>query len=491
MKRDMLWIALAALLVPILARIIWFYPGVPSRPEIATPDYQSLSLPQPPVETPAAAEEVKAMGGIVVVDYAHSNQFQMGEIRSFKEEIERRGGQLELNTDPTALRNSLKYSSAYVIISPSVGFSSLEIHDIRAFAQRGGRLLVLTDATRSVTYFDFFTGATIVAPDVNAVNPLLANFGILVNNDYLYDLVENEGNFRNVYFNEFGKDALTFGLQQVAFYGTHSVRSDLGQLLLLGAESTLSSISDAHNPVDGAAVLSEDGNVAVFGDFTFLTPPYSSVADNATLIANLADFILGGKRTVSLANFPYVFSQSAVQVFPTSEVQMTAELIAALGRLQFSLETVNISMQVQNEEPTGGDKIVLGTFTSTEDLAPYIEPFDLVMEEFSEFVEVSGFGKVGRFGNGILLFEPGQKGNTLVLLANTVDDLTQLLGTLNSGSLEGCVFQGEIGICSIGFGGSFSEATPTEVLSTGEPTSPGSAISTPTPLLTPVPTAGG
>ncbi|MEW6401588.1 MAG: hypothetical protein AB1649_07305, partial [Chloroflexota bacterium] len=287
-------------------------------------------------------------------------------------------------------------------------------------------------------------------------------FGISVNNDYLYNLAENEANFRNVYFEDFGKTELTFGLKQVTFYGTHSVRSDSGLVLFLGVDSTLSSITDAHNPVDGAGALSADGNVAALGDFTFLTPPYNSVSDNATLIANLADFMLSGERTVSLANFPYLFSQSTVQVFTTSEVQMTAEMIGSLANLQAALDTVNVSVQITTEEPNEGDRLVLGTFNPTEDLVDYVEPFDIVMDEFSEFIETPVFGNVGRFGNGILLFEPGEDGNTVVLLADSIDELTVLLDTLSSGSLESCVFQGDMGICSIGFGGSFSEELPTE-----------------------------
>ncbi len=481
MKRNLTLLAVAALILPALIRGLWFYTGFASRPRIATPDYKSLTMPTAPVETPMAVadENVKALGGTVVADYAHTNQFQMGEVQSLKEEIERRGGKLEFNADATLLNNSLKYASAYVIISPSVAFSSSEIHSIQEFVGRGGRLLVFTDATRGVMYYDFNTGNTLLAPDVNAVNPLLANFGISVNNDYLYNLAENEGNFRNVYFNQFGKDELTFGLKQVALYGTHSIRSDSGLILFPEADSTLSSVDDAHNAADGAAALSPDGNVAVFGDFTFLTTPYNNVADNATLIANLADFLLSGKRTTSMANFPYLFRQSTVQVFPTSEVQMTAELISSLAKLQSSLGAVNVSVKIASEKPTDGDSIVLGTFTPSDDLKPYLKPFDLVLDDFNEFVDAPGFGKVGKSGNGIVLFEPGSKGNTVVLLADSIDDLTLLLDTLSSGSLDSCVFQGNMGVCSVGFGGSFSIETPTEVPATGEPTQ-GEPVPTPT-----------
>lgn len=483
MKRELLWVALAALLLPIAARFIWFYPGVPTRPEISTPDYDSLTIPQPPLETSDVQREIeiKAMGGIVILDNTHTNQFQPGEIDSLKRAVEARDGKLEFLTDSSLLENHLKYASAYVVISPSIAFAAAEMHAIEAFVARGGRLLVFTDATRGVMYYDYISGNTIMASDVNAVNPLLANFGITVNNDYLYNLVENEGNFRNVFFDDFGKDELTFGLKQVAFYGTHSVKSDLGLVLLPGAESTLSSVTDAHNSTEGGAVLSEDGNVIVFGDFTFLTPPYNNVADNPTLINNLADFLLGGERTVSLANFPYIFSQPTLQVFPTSKVQMTAEMIASLGRLQASLKMVDTTMQITSEEPSDGDTLVLGTFTASDDLVAYAELFDITLDEFSEFVETPGFGNVGRAGNGILLFDAGTRGNTIILLAESMDDLTYLLDTVSSGDLTGCLIQGDIGVCSVGFGGTFSEELATEPVATGEATD-SEATPAPTPM---------
>jgi hypothetical protein len=486
MKKDLLWIAAAALLLPILARLIWFYPGVPSRPEIATPDYQSLSIPQAPIETPDSEEKVKQRGGVVLVDYTHTNQFQPAEIQSLNDTILQRGGRVETLTDATALVNKLKYASAYVVISPSIAFSTEEMRLVRLFVERGGRLAVFTDATRGLMYFDYFSGNTLLTPDVNAVNPLLASFDLTINNDYLYNLVENESNFRNVYFDEFGKDALTFGLKRVALYGTHSVESDTGLVLLQGSESTFSSGTDAHNPAEGGAALSESGNVVAFGDFTFLTPPYNQVADNATLIANLADFLLGGRRTFTLAAFPYVFSQPMLQVLPTSEVQMTAELIAALGRLQTALQLVDISTQIVTEAPDEGDTLVLGTFTPSDDLLPFLEPFnDFYLDDVSEYITVPGFGNVGRYGNGILLFNTGKRGNTLVLLADSVDELTTLLDTVSGGSFYGCLLQGNIGVCSIGYGGSFSEENPSGEESPSREPVIGEA--TPTPIPSPAP----
>jgi hypothetical protein len=102
---------------------------------------------------------------------------------------------------------------------------------------------------------------------------------------------------------------------------------------------------------------------------------------------------------------------------------------------------------------------VLGTFSSSDDLAKFVEPFNVKLEDSSEFVEIPQFGKLGRSGNGVLLFSTSAKGTTLVLLADSVDDLTTLMESLSSGDLTSCVLQGDVGVCSIGSGGSFSEDT--------------------------------
>jgi hypothetical protein len=466
MNRKFYWIALAALVLPILLRLIWLFPGFNFPRTIATPDYANMKMPEAPISTPRA-EQIKQAGGVVVIDYAHSNQFQPSEIQTLSDALNLRGAQVDFDSDSTTLASVLKSASAYIVISPSFAFTSEEIRLVQDFVTRGGRLAVFTDATRGQVTYDFQGNPVGSASDVNAANPLLEPFGITVNADYLYNLVENEGNFRNVYFETFGKSDLTWGLSKVAFYGTHSVETDSGLALLVGGDKTLSSATDAtpgNDPKKGwdAAAVSKDGNVFAAGDFTFLTPPYNTVSDNAVLINNIADFLLGGQRKYILADFPYIFSGTTVDILPTSNVQMTAELTGALSKLQAGLAATNTELKLVKDAPATGDLIVLGTFSASDDLAKYVEPFGVKLDDFSEFVEVPQFGKLGRSGNGLLLYNQTEKGTTLVLLADTVDDVTTLMDTLSSGDITGCLIQGNVGICSTGFGGSFSESsTPT------------------------------
>lgn len=463
MKRNTILIALAALLLPALLRGLWFYRGVVERPEIATPDFTSLSAPGAPVnENDANQEDIKQYSGLVLFDTIHGNQFAMTEVEALTGDIKQRGGQVELLNDTTLLEYKLKYARAFVTISPSIIFTADEARILKNFVERGGRLLVFTDATRNSIYFDYISGNPIVFSDANAANSLLGPFDISINNDYLYNLEKNEGNFRNVFFDSFAKNELTFGLKQVALYGTHSVESPSGLILLRGTESNFSSANDANDPAQGGAALSENGNVAAFGDFTFMSSPYNNYTDNAALISNLADFALSGRQKITLDNFPFVFNEKTVQVYLTSEVTKTAEMVAALGRFQASLKYINVQVEFVDELPEDGDAIIISSFAPIEEIAPFVKKFDLALEEGSEFVTVPSFGKIGIYGNSILLFDATTKGNRLVLLANSPEDTVIVMDTLSSGYLYGCVLQDNMAVCSVGYGSSYSETPAAE-----------------------------
>ncbi len=48
MKKNFIFIALAALILPAILRGLWFYRGVVQRPEFSTPDFESFSAPKAP-----------------------------------------------------------------------------------------------------------------------------------------------------------------------------------------------------------------------------------------------------------------------------------------------------------------------------------------------------------------------------------------------------------------------------------------------------------
>lgn len=473
MKREYFYFALAALLLPIAARALWFYRGMPQRPKIATPDFASFTAPQAPIRSNANTEEAKLLGGVALIDQAHLNQFSMSDIAAFTSAIQQRGGKIETVSDAFSLDSQLKYARAFISISPTSPFTASEVQSLQKFAERGGRILVFTDATRNFISIDFASGNPIALGDSNAANSLLKVFDITVNNDYLYNTQENEGNFRNVLFDEFGKNELTFGLQEIALYGAHSVESASGLILLSSSETTRSSLNDAHNPQQGGAVLSENGNVAAFGDFTFLSSPYSAYTDNATFISNLADFALTGNQTVTLQNFPYLFKEKTVQIYITPDLNKNTDLITALSGLQSAMRLLNVEMRFVDEIPSAGDSIIIGTFSLDEDTQEIVNRFDVELNGTIQTVE---FGEVSASGMGVFLFEANNQGNRLVVLAGSEDDVIAMMGLVSGGSLNSCLTSDNVAVCSVGFGddfgGGFFEETPTEEIPTEETPTP-------------------
>lgn len=453
MKKGYFYIALAALLLPILVRAFWFYRGTVERPSIATPDFAAFTIPEAPVNETVSDEEVEQLGGTVVIDQIHGNQFSMAEIASFTSAIQERGGKIETLNDSYSLDFQLKYASAFVSVSPTSQFTSYEIQLLQKFAARGGKIVVFTDATRNYISVDYVSGNPIALGDANAANSLLNVFDITVNNDYLYNIQENEGNFRNVFFDEFGKSELTFGLKEVALYGTHSVESPSGLILLGSQKSNFSSLNDAHHPNHGGAVLSANGNVAAFGDFTFLSSPYSSYTDNAALISNLAEFVLTSEQVLSLQNFPYIFTANTIDVYISSDLNKNTNFITALSELQSSLRYQNIELRFVDDLPSSGDAIIISTYSLDDDTQAIANKFDV---EFESTIQTVEFGEVNRSGTGIFLLDTTSKGNRLVLLADTSDDVITMLGLVSNGIIDSCLTSDHVAVCSIGYGDDFS-----------------------------------
>ncbi len=254
-----------------------------------------------------------------------------------------------------------------------------------------------------------------------------------------------------------------------------------------GSDKTFSSETDATPNNDSkqgwaAAALDQTGNVLAVGDFTFLTPPYNTVGDNAVFISNIADFLLGGTLKYTLADFPYLFTGTTVDMLPTSNIQMTANLIGAISKLQSSYKAINIDINIVQDSTSAQNLIVLGTFSQADDLNKYVKPFNVTMNDSNNYIELPGFGQLGKTGNSVLLFSSGDNGNTLVLLADTEDDLVTFMSNLSSNDFSKCVLQGAVGVCSIGSSGSFSTDTPTPEAKPTGATPTGAA---PTPTATP------
>ncbi len=476
--------AIGLFLIPVVARFFMFYQWPYAGSEIQRPAYDSFTVPEPPTPSsnPAAVAAPANTGKVIIIDAYHGNQYYPNEIEPLVTALSARGARVEFDKGITPLSTQLKYASAYAILSPSIGFSGEELRAIQQFVESGGRLLVFADPTRSLYTVDAYTGATVILPDVNYANPVLGLYGLTFVNDYLYNLQENEGNFRNVKFTEFAEAPLTAGLKMVVLYGVHSIQTNSGLALVSASAGTSSSVSDqmaAYAPL----VLSANGQVLAAGDFSFLTSPFNQVADNVLQLGAVADFALAGQRTPSLANFPYLF-KGPVSLVTAGEAQLEASLLDSVAMLQNALRLVSVPLELRAKAPASGEAIILGTYqAATDELASYARSFGVRVDEESESVEIQGLGTLNAANSGLLLFSQTAASKTLVVLAPSEALLPELVKLVAGGDLSACVIQENVGVCSLSGSGSeedyseyYSEEAPVEA----EP-APAEETASPTP----------
>lgn len=466
MKRNHLLFAVAFFFLPIIGRALWYYSRVYiPKTESPIPGYAELTLPLPPVNPDLPEEEGKdTVGNLVLLDWAHDNQFDVAELQTLLVTLDKRGAKVEIiqdsfGEDHLSLDDGLKHASAYIVIAPRSVFTPFEIKVVNQFVDRGGRVLVISEPTRGVEFFGSFEVDSFgfQLDQVTAVNTLVTPFDLAFSDDYLYNLLENEGNFRNVLFNEFGEDDLTEDLTTLAFYTARSVITQTGLPLIISDDDTLSSRTDTGGG-HAAAALSADGNVLAIGDMTFMTPPYDQVADNPLFLSHLVDFLLIGEVRRDLHVFPYIFERP-IAILRTEEFDLSADTLDTFAELESGFASRGLALSIIEESISDTDLILFSSFEPNEDVQPFLEPFqDLVLPEDSEegILTLPEFGDVNPTGLAVILLHQSEDRNTLILLAETVEDLLTLAETLAGDELYGCLVRGEIALCKVGLGEGFS-----------------------------------
>ncbi len=258
---------LLVIILVFLAQVLLFYRGIYLPPRVNEPDFLSIEVNY---SLPAEISDSFTKGsGKVLIDMSHGNNFNAEELNFLASRIIARGYSVEYARNTSNLKNNLSTATSFVVISPSSPFPASDINAVKDFINSGGRMLLLSDPTRK-----------------SEINSLASEFGILFWNDYLYNLKENDGNFKYIYLSEFAESDITKGLKKIVFYTSSSV---YGKGIIFTDSNTYSSSRGLKGRYSAAAI-SEDSKVLAIGDVTFLSEPYN-VLDNNRLIYNIADFL--------------------------------------------------------------------------------------------------------------------------------------------------------------------------------------------------------
>ena len=450
------------LMIPIIGRSLWFYRGTYQPPDqIPIPPFSEIMIPGLPSQNGETTSTKAELQGkpVVLIDTAHSNRFDVSELETLTRRLSARGASIQLldsnaSFDSLGLEGRLKFASAYIVVSPFEPFSASEVEAVRRFVEQDGRLLVILDPTRSSSdsfdFDDFSNGV-----DITVANQLLEPLDLAFSDDYLYDLVENEGNFRNVFFESFNESPLTEGLDIVTMYAARSVFTEAGTPLILGGKTVFSSITDTGGG-HSVAATSPDLRALALGDLSFLQPPYDGVTDNRQLIENLADFLIAGVREPVLENLPFVFDGS-VAVVQSGDFSLQTETLSAIEATKSALNAAGIELILTADPPEDADLLVLGLFDPDPDLDDYLEPLEITLpsDDPDGLLHVPGFGALSPAGIGVVGIVRVDGTTTLALLAEDEEKLVSLLEAMSLNSLDGCLLNGAYGFCKVGEGEGF------------------------------------
>ena len=488
--RTKIIVAALLFLLPIVGRWLWFNRGVYTPPTITELDDTRIDVPLP-VYNPLAEEAVEGAGR-VVFDLAHDNNLEADDLTPLRERLKARGATLRTYDGYTAfLDYELQGAVALVVAAPTLHHTDAEVAAILDFVEDGGRVLLVADPTRQIPVPEDAALADLLLPPsaVPAMNSLANPLGVVYFDDYLYNVVENEANYRNVKLSVGeAEHPLTEGLDTVILFAAHSLEGD-GQELLVGDENTHSDLRSGESLLAGA-VLSFEDQVLALGDLTVLSAPYHTTADNDRFLSNIADWLISAERVWHLRDFPYLF-QRPVDLVQVSGEFVDPRLVAKSSELDQVLALADQTLTLRDVADDEHDALFVGTFDDVELVQDYLEDAGVVItivkpaegtptptpaaeeeEEERSNIEVEGLGTVLVEGTSLFLVDQTPARVVVIALAEDGDAAMASLDRLALADFAGCVDNDQITLCSAGEAGEGIGLDEQREPQEGEPTPP-------------------
>lgn len=260
----------------------------PDHPEYASDDLDPERLESTGQPSPDT-EDV----GTVVFDTSHSNRFNQEDVSSLTTAITQSGGEVKFTGFSSNLNSSLEDADVFVVIDPASRYGDDDLEVIREFVDNGGRLVLVSEPNRKALQAQGFGVALVTRR--SRITELASEFGFSFGTEYIYDMENNDGNFKNPVASATEKHAdspLLEDVEQTTMYTATSVRVDRGKVLLRTADTAQRGEGGTERGFPVAAV-NRQGNVLAVGDKTFLSDRYDSVADNDVFIARMVEFMAG------------------------------------------------------------------------------------------------------------------------------------------------------------------------------------------------------
>ncbi|MFQ6051196.1 MAG: hypothetical protein ACE5K4_05840 [Candidatus Hydrothermarchaeota archaeon] len=410
MRRVFIFILIFLLVLSF--RTLYYYRGVYSPPDKGPYNVSQIEV-LPTGEFPTM-EEIKGKG-TVLFDLSHENNFEPKDVNVLVSKIVSSGGKVEYLKDPSNFRKKLKYADSFVIISPRKRFTAEEKEILKYFVQKKGKILLIGDPDKK--------------SDINDVSTL---FGILYRDDYLYNLRENEGNFRNIFLRDFYPSNLTSNLKKIVFFSACSLDPKKYGLIFTSNDT----YSSKREETGRYSPVLMRGPVLAIGDATFLKQPYNDVAQNNQFISNLVDFLIKSMRRYHLSDFPYFLKEN-------THIALTNKDLMKYGiNLRNFLEVRGISSKITNYQTTKNDMIYLGLYDSYSEVSHYLKGVSIGEDE----IKIKGVGNFGRKNTTVVYLNEDAGRFILIILSEKPEGIENTLKILEEENLEKIMVDDMIGI---------------------------------------------
>ena len=297
-------IVLIGILVVMVGRGLFYYSGFYQAPPSELPSYEHIAVPAAP--STEFSDVYEKGEGIILIDLAHNNAFDKEELnvlilrlvsrgltikffnpeddlkRELLGKVEEEEPLVEEEEEPLVEEEEeplveeeeeLPRADAFIVVCPQSEFSKEEGETIDEFVNNEGKLLLIADPTKS-----------------SQINSISLQFGLIFEADYLYNMKENEINYRNIFVAEFKETEITKNIEKIALYTTGSISSADSGIAFVD-ENTFSSLIETRKRLSPIALAQESEVLAIY-DLTFITEPYNGILDNNQLIANIADWLV-------------------------------------------------------------------------------------------------------------------------------------------------------------------------------------------------------
>lgn len=349
---------LLLLSAPILVRTYFFQNEAPVASTYTPPDvpaFNGAATPEPTWTAETLAQPVSITDdvlrrGPIVVDLAHFNRVDRAKFQPLADDLARRGIGVRFwlpnGIDPLQIQNFLDFpdqsnqlaaqlndASGIIIAGPFFLWSPQEIELLAHFVADGGRLLLISDPS-------------IVGDVARDINHVAEPFGVVFNDDYIYDTQRNDGNHTYVFQQAapdgvFQDEVKAAGDESadaaIALYGARSISGALTPQLTSINSALSSTRSGLHEFVTVALAGLESnatqGRVLAMSDLDVLSEPFVDRHNNRALVHFVADFLAGGAREETLADFPNYLGKEVALVYGSASAADAGALLQS-ARLQ-------------------------------------------------------------------------------------------------------------------------------------------------------------